>query len=63
MVDNVLRPILLSGQAKMNGLVILISLLGGIGVFGVLGLVLGPVLVVTALSLLNTYIKSPSSST
>ncbi len=42
MVDNVLRPILLSGQAKMNGLVILISLLGGIGVFGVLGLVLGP---------------------
>jgi predicted PurR-regulated permease PerM len=63
MVDNVLRPILLSGQAKMNGLVILISLLGGIGVFGVLGLVLGPVLVVTALSFLNTYINSPSGRT
>jgi predicted PurR-regulated permease PerM len=47
----------------MNGLVILISLLGGIGVFGVLGLVLGPVLVITALSFLNAYINSPSDRT
>lgn len=62
-VDNVLRPALLSGQAHMNGLVIFVSLLGGLSVFGLLGLVLGPVLVATALSLLMTYVNhAPTSS-
>lgn len=54
-VDNVLRPLLMSGGTSMNGLLILISLLGGVSVFGVLGLVLGPIIVATALALLKTY--------
>lgn len=57
-VDNVLRPVLLSGGAKMNGLLILISLLGGVRVFGVLGLILGPILVATGVALLQTYIAA-----
>ncbi|HKT80671.1 MAG TPA: AI-2E family transporter [Vicinamibacterales bacterium] len=57
--DNVVRPMMLSGRAKMNGLVIFISLLGGMTVFGVLGLVLGPILVATAMALLQTYMDSP----
>ena len=56
--DNVLRPMLLSGQARMNGLVIFLGLLGGISAFGMLGVVLGPVLVVTALGLLTGYADS-----
>jgi predicted PurR-regulated permease PerM len=56
--DNVLRPVLLSGRAHMNGLVIFLSLLGGISVFGMLGVVLGPVLVVTALGLLSGYVDA-----
>jgi len=56
MVDNVLRPWLLSGRARMNGLVVLISLLGGMQVFGSLGLVLGPTLMATAIGILRTYI-------
>jgi predicted PurR-regulated permease PerM len=56
-VDNVARPLLLSGQAHINGLVIFVSLLGGIAVFGLIGLVLGPVLVVTALGLLDAYLS------
>jgi predicted PurR-regulated permease PerM len=56
-VDNVARPALLSGRAHINGLVIFISLLGGIAVFGLIGLVLGPVLVVTALGLLDTHLN------
>jgi predicted PurR-regulated permease PerM len=55
--DNVVRPALLSGQAHMNGLVIFVSLLGGLSVFGLLGLVLGPVLVVTAMSFLTGYVN------
>jgi len=56
--DNVLRPWLLSGKVHLNGLIIFLSLLGGIGVFGMLGIVLGPVLVVTALGLLEGYVDS-----
>jgi predicted PurR-regulated permease PerM len=60
-VDNVLRPALMSGGAKMNGLLILIALLGGVRVFGALGLVLGPILVATAVALLRTYMEIDSS--
>jgi predicted PurR-regulated permease PerM len=56
--DNVLRPMLLSGGVHMNGLVIFLSLLGGLSVFGLLGLVLGPIVVVTALGLLTTYVET-----
>jgi predicted PurR-regulated permease PerM len=56
--DNILRPMLLSGRSNMNGLVILVSLLGGIAVFGMLGIVLGPLVVVTALALLSAYVDA-----
>lgn len=55
MVDNVVRPILLSERAQMNGLLVFISLLGGAGAFGLLGIVLGPIIVATALTLLTAY--------
>jgi predicted PurR-regulated permease PerM len=55
MADNVLRPWLLSGRARMNGLLVLISLLGGVSVFGSLGLVVGPTLMATAIGILRTY--------
>ena len=58
MVDNVVRPLLLSGRVRMNGLVIFVSLLGGLNVFGLLGMVLGPLVVVTAISLVTSYIES-----
>ena len=57
MADNVVRPMLLSGRVHMNGLVIFVSLLGGLSVFGLLGIVLGPVLVVTALGMLTGYLQ------
>jgi len=39
----------------MNGLLVFVSLLGGLHVFGLLGLVLGPVIVATTASLLDAY--------
>lgn len=57
-VDNVVRPLLLSGRVQMNGLVIFISLLGGLNVFGLLGIVLGPIVVVTALAMVTSYIET-----
>ncbi len=61
-VDNVVRPLLLSGRAHMNGLVIFVSLLGGLRVFGLLGIVLGPIVVVTAISLVSSYVNSSPPS-
>lgn len=58
LVDNVLRPWLISGRAEMGGLVVFISVLGGISVFGMLGVVLGPIVVATAASLLDLYAPS-----
>jgi predicted PurR-regulated permease PerM len=55
MIDNVLRPILLSGRAQMNGLLVFISILGGIAAFGLLGIVLGPILVALGSSVLEFY--------
>ena len=60
LVDNIVRPLLLSGRVQMNGLVIFVSLLGGLNVFGLLGIVLGPLVVVTAISLVTAYIETAS---
>lgn len=54
-IDNILRPILLGGRSSLNGLLVFISVLGGITVFGVLGLILGPVVVATAVGILDVY--------
>lgn len=42
-VDNVLRPILVGKDAKMSDLMVLLSTLGGLTLFGFIGLVIGPV--------------------
>jgi predicted PurR-regulated permease PerM len=59
-VDSFLRPLLLSGRARLSGLLVFISVLGGIGVFGMLGVVLGPIVVATATGILNVYLRSES---
>ena len=58
LVDNFVRPWLISGRAEMGGLVVFISVLGGISVFGMLGIVLGPIVVATTASLLDLYVPS-----
>jgi predicted PurR-regulated permease PerM len=60
-VDNVLRPLLLGGRTELSALVIFISVVGGVGLFGMLGLVLGPVLVATAAGVLAVYMERPGN--
>jgi predicted PurR-regulated permease PerM len=55
LIDNFLRPILLAGRTQMNGLLVFISLLGGIAAFGLIGLVLGPVITAAAISFVDAY--------
>lgn len=55
LVDNVMRPWMISGRARLSGLIVFISVLGGIGVFGMLGVVMGPIVVAAAASVLDLY--------
>ncbi|HEX8071478.1 MAG TPA: AI-2E family transporter [Pyrinomonadaceae bacterium] len=52
-VDNFLRPKLVGEQTKLHELFVFFSVLGGLQVFGVLGLVLGPVVLAVTLALLD----------
>jgi predicted PurR-regulated permease PerM len=54
-VDNVVRPMLLSGKSELNGLLVFISLMGGVSAFGFIGIVLGPLVAATVVALLDSY--------
>ncbi len=45
-LDNLLRPLLLKDDLHMHPVWILLSMLGGVGCFGALGFILGPMVVV-----------------
>lgn len=54
-IDNFLRPKLIKNQTKLHELFIFFSVLGGMSVFGLLGIVLGPVVLAVTLGLLQTF--------
>jgi len=57
-VDNFLRPKLLRNQTRLHELFVFFSVLGGISVFGLLGIVLGPVVLAITIGLLQTFRRS-----
>ena len=54
-IDNFLRPRLIKNQTKLHELFIFFSVLGGISLFGLLGIVIGPVVLAITLGLLSTF--------
>lgn len=52
-VDNFLRPKLVGERTRLHELLVFFSVLGGLQVFGVLGIVLGPVIVAITIALLD----------
>jgi len=57
-IDNVLRPRLVAGRVGLSELAMFFALLGGLSVFGALGVVLGPVAFATAAAIVET-IREP----
>ena len=64
-IDNFLSPRLVGRRARLHELLIFFSVLGGLEVFGILGLVLGPVVVAITLALIEMVRQSfkPPSET
>ena len=60
--DNILKPALISGGTNLPTLFLFFGMLGGLQVFGVLGFILGPVLLVTLAAFLEMYVEFSSQS-
>jgi predicted PurR-regulated permease PerM len=55
LVDNFLSPHLIGGGSQLHPLLVLISVLGGIGLFGAVGIFLGPLCLSLFMALLSIY--------
>lgn len=58
LIDNFLRPKLVGERTRLHELLIFFSVVGGLQFFGILGLVLGPVIVAITLALFDVFHKA-----
>jgi predicted PurR-regulated permease PerM len=54
-VDNLIRPLLIRGDLNVHGALIFFSIIGGIAVFGLMGVVVGPMALVLFLTMVRFY--------
>jgi len=54
-IDNVLRPILISRNAKLSFLPVLLGIMGGVLAFGLIGVFLGPTLLAVGMSVAREF--------
>jgi predicted PurR-regulated permease PerM len=57
MVDNLLRPLLVSSRTNIHPLLLFFSVLGGIQAFGMIGLIAGPLIMTISLTLIEIYVQ------
>lgn len=63
LVDNVLRPILVGRDTKLPDYIVLLSTLGGIGLFGMSGFVIGPLIAVLFAAFWDIFAREFSART
>jgi predicted PurR-regulated permease PerM len=57
-VDNIIKPKFISEEIKIHPLLILLSILGALKIFGIIGIIYGPLIVAIFFALLNIYLKT-----
>jgi predicted PurR-regulated permease PerM len=55
-IDNVLRPILVPKEARLNSALMLLAVFSGIKMFGFWGIVIGPVLMIVIVTTISVYL-------
>jgi predicted PurR-regulated permease PerM len=55
-IDNVLRPILVPRQARLDSALMLLAVFAGISMFGFLGIIIGPVLMIVIVTTISVYL-------
>jgi predicted PurR-regulated permease PerM len=61
--DNFLRPILISKRTKVHTMLMFFGVLGGLKSFGLLGLVVGPLIVTICITVLDIYLEKAAQTT
>ena len=56
MVDNILKPLIIGSRTKMPTIVIFFSVLGGIKAFGIIGLIMGPLIMAVFVSVFEIFV-------
>ena len=54
-IDNILKPKLIADRAKLHPALALLGVVGGLRVFGIVGIIVGPVIIALLLTLVNIY--------
>jgi predicted PurR-regulated permease PerM len=52
-IDNFLRPVLVANRSTMHPMILFFSMIGGVGLLGLVGIVLGPVIAALLLTVLR----------
>ncbi|NOQ47184.1 MAG: AI-2E family transporter, partial [Desulfobulbaceae bacterium] len=60
-VEYLLKPKFVGGQVKMHTLLVFLAIIGGMSMFGVLGIIYGPLIVTAFLTLSEIYLKEYKS--
>lgn len=55
MVDNFLKPLIIGNRTKISFLMLFFSVLGGIKLFGLLGLIMGPLVIALFVSIIEVF--------
>jgi predicted PurR-regulated permease PerM len=59
LLDNFLRPIIISGRTQVHPLLIFFSALGGLAFFGLVGFIAGPLVIAICLAIIDIYTAPP----
>jgi predicted PurR-regulated permease PerM len=57
-IDNVLRPRLVPKDAKLNSALTILSVFAGVAMFGFLGIIIGPVIMILVVSTIQVYLSN-----
>jgi predicted PurR-regulated permease PerM len=60
-LDNFLRPMLVSGRARVGTLTVFLGVLGGVGAFGPIGVILGPLVLTLIVALVEFTLETGSA--
>lgn len=61
-LDNVVRPLVISGASRVPFLVVMFGVLGGLTAFGVVGLFLGPMILAVLLAVWQAWLEQQESN-
>ena len=57
-IEYLFKPKLIGAQVKMQTLLVFLSIIGGLNVYGILGIIYGPLIVTAFLTLSEIYLKN-----